>query len=413
MSDLFRKEAVNSQRQSLWGSTLLVQPVSYKIFTAVLLLVVLSLIVYLILNDYNRKETVRGYLVPDKGVVKVYAPQNGKFHKIWVTEGEQVRKGQPLFQVDTEQHTRGGDLNQLVLQELEKQKESLKQQIDLQYHQEASRRQQLEGNITMLEEQLRVLERQQDLQGKLLSLQQEKYDRYQVLLSKHLIAEADISSLKEERLRQQQRQQELGSLRLNHRQKLKKLRHDLEALPTVTAQKVIELKSSLSSLNRQSIEAGGRAHQIVHAPVSGRVTYLSAREGKFANHQLPVLAILPEGAKLMAELYVPTRSIGFVESGMAVRLRYDAYPYQRFGSYAGNVSNYSQAVMDPREISAPVGGEEPVYRVIVDMESQSVMAYGKELMLQPGLMLEADVIIERRSLFEWLLEPLYSLKGRV
>jgi membrane fusion protein len=54
---------------------------------------------------------------------------------------------------------------------------------------------------------------------------------------------------------------------------------------------------------------------------------------------------------------------------------------------------------------------EPVYRVTVELARQTATAYGEEVALQPGMQLEADVLIETRRLYRWVLDPLYSLTG--
>jgi membrane fusion protein len=56
---------------------------------------------------------------------------------------------------------------------------------------------------------------------------------------------------------------------------------------------------------------------------------------------------------------------------------------------------------------------EPYYRVVVALDLQSVMAYGKAEPLKPGMLLEADILGERRRLIEWVFEPLYSLNGHL
>ena len=121
---------------------------------------------------------------------------------------------------------------------------------------------------------------------------------------------------------------------------------------------------------------------------------------------------MPEGAKLSAELYAPTRAIGFVEPGKETRLLYDAFPYQRFGSSLGTVASISRIAIDPRETDIPLPLEESVYRVQVDLQNQHVAAYGKRTSLQPGMTLQANIVLERQSFLAWLLQPLNAVLNR-
>ena len=138
-----------------------------------------------------------------------------------------------------------------------------------------------------------------------------------------------------------------------------------------------------------------------------------AELGKYTHSHLPLLTILPEQAQLQAILLVPTRAFGFVSPGQRTRLRFDAFPYQRFGLYGGEVLTTGEAILLPNEVEMPIAIQEPVYRVAVALDSQEIRAYGNSVPLQSGMLLSADIVLEQRSLLSWLLEPIFSLKGRL
>jgi membrane fusion protein len=132
---------------------------------------------------------------------------------------------------------------------------------------------------------------------------------------------------------------------------------------------------------------------------------------------------MPGGVELEAHLYSPSRSIGFVQAGQRVLLRYESYPYQRFGHYQGTISSVSRVALSPGDLPPQIAGltsltgsgagapAEPIYRITVKLASQSVMAYGAPVPLQSGMSLVADLALERRRLFEWVLDPVYALRG--
>ena len=123
-----------------------------------------------------------------------------------------------------------------------------------------------------------------------------------------------------------------------------------------------------------------------------------------------LLDILPNNSTLIAELDIPSAAVGFVKPGQPVKLRYDAFPYQRYGIHEGEIVEISRSVLSGNSGMIP---EVPVYRAKVRLGSQVVLAYGDEQDLLPGMTLTADVILEQRSLVRWLLDPLYSLQGRI
>jgi membrane fusion protein len=132
------------------------------------------------------------------------------------------------------------------------------------------------------------------------------------------------------------------------------------------------------------------------------------------------MSLVPAGSKLEAHLFSPSRSIGFLKPGQRVLLRYEAYPYQKFGNYEGVLTSISRSSMSPSELPAQVAGltrltgtsTEPVYRLNVGLKSQTVNVYGKPVALQPGMLLAADVMIEKRRLGEWILDPVLRAAGR-
>jgi membrane fusion protein len=124
--------------------------------------------------------------------------------------------------------------------------------------------------------------------------------------------------------------------------------------------------------------------------------------------------LIPAGSSLEAHLYAPSRSIGFVHEGEEVLLRYLAYPHQKFGMHPARIIAVSRNPMLPGELGfTPVDGtREPVYRIKAALGAQSIRAYGRFEPLQPGMQVEADVLLDRRRLVEWIFEPLLGLAGR-
>ena len=56
-------------------------------------------------------------------------------------------------------------------------------------------------------------------------------------------------------------------------------------------------------------------------------------------------------------------------------------------------------------------GSEALYRINVQLDAQSITSYGNAIQLKPGLTLEADVLQERRKVWEWALEPLLAARA--
>jgi membrane fusion protein len=144
----------------------------------------------------------------------------------------------------------------------------------------------------------------------------------------------------------------------------------------------------------------------MRAPGSGRVSMLQVSKGQTVQPQRLQLEIVPEGSPLQAELLIPTRAAGFVGVGEAVRFLYDAFPYQNFGAYTGHITELSHTVLTKQDTAGPIAPEEAVYKAIAVLDRPDVDAHGKKMPLQPGMLLKAEVILDRRSLASWILDPL-------
>ncbi|TWB40398.1 hypothetical protein FBZ90_1091 [Nitrospirillum pindoramense] len=95
-----------------------------------------------------------------------------------------------------------------------------------------------------------------------------------------------------------------------------------------------------------------------------------------------------------------------------MRLRIDAFPYQRFGTVQGRVTQISRATYRNGELLAPITLKEPVYRVTVSLERTSINAYGEKRSLASGMTLTGDVVTDRLHFIDWVLDPLRAIRAR-
>lgn len=184
----------------------------------------------------------------------------------------------------------------------------------------------------------------------------------------------------------------------------------------VTAGQVLfVLTSDVSFTNDVNVgphTCGGQKF-VLTAPQAGVVTSVLAEPGK---NVVPsnVLASLSNDTDLEAEVYLSSREAGFVKPGQSVRLRYSAYPYQRFGQYDGHVKHVARTPSSPSELPAQISqSNEKLYRAKIALDSQNVMSNGRAEKLMPGTQVEVDILQEKRSLLKWVLEPLLRARGKV
>ncbi|MBS3649043.1 HlyD family efflux transporter periplasmic adaptor subunit [Pseudaminobacter sp. 19-2017] len=230
------------------------------------------------------------------------------------------------------------------------------------------------------------------------------------LSAKGIMSELELKRRQETLVEQRQGLTALRQQIAARQGQLAETRYSLEEVPATIADKVQLLRNEFSATEQHIAEINGRRAYVIRSPTAGRVASLHATPGETADPRLLLLAIMPTDAQLQAELFVPTRAIGFVRIGQPVRLLYDAFPYQSFGTYSGHTVQVSRTILIPSDLAVPIPLKESVYRVTAALDRPDIDAYGQKVPLQPGMLLKADIILEKRSLMKWLLDPLLSAR---
>jgi membrane fusion protein len=150
---------------------------------------------------------------------------------------------------------------------------------------------------------------------------------------------------------------------------------------------------------------------LIRAPISGLIASDPFKKGQYAHISKPLVKIIPVDAELIAELFVPAKQAGFLSKNNKIMIRYDAYPYERFGVYKAVVQNISQSIITDEEEEKPLKIGEPYYKVTARLEKQHVLIYGREKNIRHGMTLSAIIVGTKRKIWQWIFDPLYSVYG--
>jgi len=369
------------------------------------------ILVFISIAQYARKETVTGYLTPTFGTAQIVVPQQGFIKELHVKEGQAVAEGDPLLTIVTSQiSANGDDVNATVLAALARQREVIERQIVAEERRTASEHERLASTTKGIEGEIAQLEDQRNIQNERLKLSESFVSTGATLIAKGALPAVELKRREQAALEQAQNLASLDQQITVRRTQLTDARHTLEQLPTVAAERTRVLRGDLSWIEQRTAEVDGRRAYVIKAPTSGRVSTLQATVGKVADPKHMQLEIIPLDSTLQAELFFPTRASGFVRPGQQVRILYDAFPYQKFGTYRGTVAKVSHTILTGNDATGPITLKEPAYRVTVLPERPDIDAYGRKMPLQPGMLVKADVILEQRSLMRWLLDPMLSAR---
>jgi membrane fusion protein len=415
MSGLFRPEVIEGRQQAWLGNIQLIRPVPLGVLTGLVSVVAVCVATYLMLGEYTRKARVSGYLVPDGGVIRLVPPQAATVVESNALEGKTVRKGDVLFVLSLDRTTQAGGTQDAVRASLAARAKSLEaaglQKSVLQQAQLSA----LDTQLADMRGELRQLAAEAELQTQRLALAQAAQARLESLRNDNFISQAQVQAKAEEVLALRAQMQSLERQRSALQREIGVLEAKKRELPLRSEAERGEIERDLAVLQQEAAESEARRRLVVRAPHDGVVSAVTAQVGQPVTPDAALATLVPQGAKMQAHLFAPSSAVGFVKAQQTVLLRYQAFPYQKFGHQHGLVLQVSRTPLPAAELRDAVGETptEPLYRITVALDRQSVKAYGEAQPLTPGMRLEADVLLDRRKLVEWLFEPVLSITGRV
>lgn len=411
MSKLFRQHAVDSWERRLEGELLITRSLGLTITTLLITIVSTSLIIWALLGTYARVEPVSGQIVASTAIAKIYAERPG--HIVWagVREGDLVRADQPLLRVETEQALIDGrSPTQAKLLGLNEEQGLLESQIgdeQRSYHADTMR---LRSELSALSAERRSLVAEVEAQRQYAASTKEDLETFKTLSARGYVARTDLQKRLQIWLNASSQYQAATSQIASLDGKRTEVEGELEGLPSKHASRTSDLIRSRQDLSQKRIEAEYNRGFTLKSPIAGRVTAMQTAVGRSTDGKIPLLTIVPQEARVEALLFAPSRAVGTVEVGQTVRLKYDAFPYERFGSFSGRITRISRSVLAPSEVDTSIKIDEPVYEIAAVLDRPYVVAFGQRYWLAPGMTLKANIILDRRSFLHWLLRPIEAVK---
>jgi membrane fusion protein len=156
-----------------------------------------------------------------------------------------------------------------------------------------------------------------------------------------------------------------------------------------------------------------RQDATISAPKAGFVTFSGLVAGRtLVPDDVALVISTGKTGVLRAALCIPSRRRGFVREGQIVRLKFDAFPYAKFGSYEARIDSISRttvrSAMSPAGASAP-GSHDGDYMAWATLKGDKFNFERQQFDILPGMTATASIVIERRTIAEWVLAPLFRM----
>jgi len=412
---LFREESEEARATSWLGRVVLIRPVSFAVLTAAALGFTIALAAFFTFGEYTRKARITGVLAPSQGVARVIAQQPGLVEAVHVREGDHVARDAVMIVMGDGREGRGRqEVGAALLARLAEREAALGRQREA-------------ALAAMRAEQLAYAERRSALareldqvaseiatQARRNALADASLERAQRLADIGFVSPSQLERERDARLGQVSRIEELERARIALAREAAAIAFEAQGARQRASAQLAAFDLQRAALGQERLERDLQFHAAIVAPAAGTIATVLVEPGQMVTPGTVLATLIPAGSALEAHLYAPSRSIGFVHEGEEVLLRYLAYPHQKFGMHPARIVAVSRNPMLPGELGfTPVDGtREPVYRIKAALGAQSIRAYGRFEPLQPGMQVEADVLLDRRRLVEWIFEPLLGLAGR-
>lgn len=415
---MFRQEAINHQKMKWRGRALLLHGIPFWLTTGLCLFFIVAFLTFIIAGTYTRRTNVTGEITSYPRAANVYSTVQGVVVKQLVTEGQIITAGTPIYQIDVSKSTRSGVVSDNQRRDINSQQARIAQIIS-----------RLEDNkratLAMLEKQkaqyTAAFERSTDILRRAqegIRIMKENMQNYRHYQAKGLINKDQLTN--QIALYYQQQNNLLGLSGQNEQNALQitALESQIHTQAAEFDNQIYQMELQRYELQKELLNIDASGVIIVRALSEGRVDSLSVTVGQMVNVGDSLLQMLPDKVDHYAlVLWVPNDAIPYISTGDRVNVRYDAFPAEKFGQFAGTVSVISKAPASPQEMQTYQGAPKaaltaaiPYYKVIIRPEKQAISYHGKRLSLENGMKAQSTLFLEKRKVYQWMLSPFYDMK---
>ena len=415
---MFRQKAIDNQKMRWCGRALLLPGIPFWAVAGLCLFFITAFLTFIIAGTYTRRVNVTGEISTWPRAANVYSSVQGVVVKQYATVGQQISAGSLIYQIDVSQSTRNGVVSENQRQDINNQLKRITQMIG---RLESSKK----TTIAMLEKQKvqysEAFQRSTDILHRAregIRIMKENMENYRDYQSRGLINKDQLTSQVAQYYQQQNNllglsgQNELNALQITT------LESQIHTQAAEFDNQVYQLELQRYELQKELLSIDASDTIIVRALTGGRIDSLSVTVGQMVNVGDSLLQVIPQNIDHYSlVLWVPNDAIPYITVGDSVNIRYEAFPAEKFGQFAGSVSAISKAPASQQEMQtypgapkATLASSVPYYKVIIRPEKQSILYGGKRLNLENGMKAQSTLFLEKRKIYQWMLSPFYDMR---
>ena len=419
---LFRQEAINYQKAKWMGKALLIKGYSAWFVFLLSIIFIIVLVLAVIFGTYTRRINVPGEITTQPRAINLFSTQQGFIITSHVKVGDKVKKGDPIYELDVSQTTQLGNVTQKTIESINNQIKNISEIIETlkenkQITLNALKQQIDEYNKFHQDSLLLVKNAEKGMSEMYESMQ--NYADYQ---KKGLINNEQFNNQRYLYYQQQNSYQFLQNQIIQENLSIIQLNSELVTKIADFDNKISEYQFQLNALQRQLTEVNAKGTLIISAPSDGRIESLSVTDGQMVKTDDSLAQLIPANTdSYYLVLWAPNESVPYISVNDKINIRYEAYPYQKFGQFSGKIMSISNVPASSQEMStyssSPLSQNnvnyQAYYKVMVSLDKQQMAKFNNKIKLTNGMKADITLFLEKRPIYQWMLSPFYDIQKSI
>jgi membrane fusion protein len=417
-NSIFRQEALAHRKAQWLGKAMLTGGVPAVAVVMFCVLSVMAILALLVCGMYTRRINVQAEVITQPHTIQLFAQQQGIISEQFVQAAQRVHKGQHLYQIDLGRITRSGNVSDNAVEAVQQEISQIAAMMGKLAADKTATLASLEKQYSQLAVTQKTSAQQLNNAREAMETMRQTMQNYEAYLQEGLVTKEQVSAHRGQFYQQQSAYQTLVTQVNQQQAELIKFKNDIATRSSGFDSQMSQYSNQRSELQKQLNEAHASGTLYVDSPAEGRLAATTVTTGQMVGAGDLLVQIVPitESAYQLA-VWVPNDGVPYIAVNDVVRIRYDAFPFEKFGQFSGKIIALANVPSTAQEMSlstnAPRDGQ-PYYKAVVQLDKQQFLYRDKALQLSGGLKAQVTLFLETRPLYQWMLAPFYDLgKGMV
>ena len=394
------QDFIEKNHRSNFGDVIIATTFSQRAITVCSVIIFICIILFMSFAEYTQKRNVNGIVYPDKGIISIKSKQSGTLSALYIKSGDFINSGEKLLAIDASSSTHYFKNNEESYREMFSKLRSISSRetqdniTDLEAKKKLTEEQviQTKNSIAIMERQIRLL-------NAAIHSQQISFSKIQDAYKKRYVSDVEKNNAEMQLIDKKMQLQSLNNEISSKEGQIISLKKELE--DTIDRIKNIQNENEKENIDSliKMYGVASDSESILRAPSAGKIAEVVEKTGSFVNTGDTILRVIPQGSVNQIVAFISPEFIGEIKKGTRVALKYDSYPYQRFGFEHGIIIDISRVPLQPEDIYTNFGikFENACYRIVIKITEKK-----KRINIIPGMSLKVDIPTRKTSIIKWI-----------